>query len=35
MIRRIFKRILQAIKEEFSWYQTRVFLKNRATRYTV
>lgn len=35
MIRRIFKRISMVIKEEIGWFQTRMFLKKRATRYTV
>lgn len=35
MIRRILKRISQVVKEEIASFQTRVWLKSRATRYTV
>jgi hypothetical protein len=33
MIRRIFKRISQVIKEEWHWYKTRVWLQGRAVRF--
>lgn len=33
MIRRIFKRFLQVIKEEFEWSKTRVWLRSRAVRW--
>lgn len=35
MIRRIIKRVLNAIKEEIEWSKTRVFLKSRAVKYTI
>lgn len=35
MIKRIFKRIIKAIKEEIEWLKFRTWLKNRAVKYTV
>lgn len=35
MIRRIFKRVLIAIKEELEWFEIKRWLKSRATKYTV
>lgn len=34
MIKRIFKRILAAIKQEIEWLKFRIWLKSRATKYT-
>jgi len=33
MIRRIFKRIAQVIREEVGWFTTRAWLKSRAVRW--
>lgn len=33
MIRRICKRIIAVIKEEFEWMKTRIWLKSRAVRF--
>ncbi len=35
MIRRIFKRVAQVIKDEFAWFKIRCWLKSRAVKYTV
>jgi hypothetical protein len=33
MLRRIFKRISQVIKEEFEWFKFRCWMKGRAVRF--
>ena len=33
MIRRIFKRFVTVVKEEFEWMKTRIWLKSRAVRF--
>jgi hypothetical protein len=33
MLRRIFTRIKQVIKEEYEWMKTRIWLKSRAVRW--
>lgn len=33
MIRRILKRIMQIIKEEFAWFKIRVDLRNKVARW--
>lgn len=33
MIRRIFKRVLQIVKQEWEWMQFRIWLKSRAVRW--
>jgi hypothetical protein len=35
MVRRIIKRVLTAVKEEFEWFRTKRWMKSRATKYTV
>lgn len=35
MIRRIVKRFVTVVKEEFAWFKFRLWLKSRAVRYTV
>jgi cell fate regulator YaaT (PSP1 superfamily) len=33
MIRRICKRIVEVIREEYNWYRTRVWLQQRAVKW--
>lgn len=35
MIKRIFKRAVRSIKEEIQWLKFRIWLKQRAVKYTV